>query len=64
MTNLAHRFPQGSRIRLELSCADSTITDLQFGHAFTPDMVGTDTYVHDASYPSRITLPVLEGAIV
>lgn len=63
MTNIGHRFPAGSRIRLELTCADSTITDLQFGHVFTPDMVGIDTYVHDASYPSRITLPVLEGAI-
>ncbi len=63
MTNLAHRFPAGARIRLELTCADSTITDLQFGHIFTPDMVGTDTYVHDALHPSRLQLPVLEGLL-
>lgn len=63
MTPLAFRFPAGSRIRLELSCADSTITDLQFGHIFTPDMVGEDTYHHDAAHPSRLELPVLEGAL-
>ncbi len=61
LTNMAHRFPAGSRIRLELTCADSTITDLQFGHIFTPDMVGTDSYHHSATYPSSLTLPLLEG---
>jgi uncharacterized protein len=61
LTNLAHRFPAGSRLRLELTCADSTNTDLQFGHIFTPDMVGTDTYHFSAAHPSSLTLPVLEG---
>jgi uncharacterized protein len=60
LTNLAHRFPAGSRLRLELTCADSTITDLQFGHIFTPDMVGTDTYHFGVTHPSTLTLPVLE----
>jgi uncharacterized protein len=58
LTHLAFRFPAGSRIRLELCCADSTFTDLQFNHIFTPDMVGTDTYHHDSSYPSHLILPV------
>lgn len=63
MTNLAHWLPAGSRIRLELTCADSTITDLQFGHVFTPDMVGTDSYHHDAACPSELRLRVLEGSV-
>lgn len=61
LTPLAHRFPAGSRIRLELTCADSTVTDLQFTHAFTPEMVGTDTYHHGIAHPSRLALPILEG---
>ena len=63
MTDLAHRFPAGSRIRLKLTCADSTVTDLQFTHIYTPDMVGTDTYHHGADHPSTLVLPVLEGAL-
>jgi predicted acyl esterase len=58
LTHLAYRFPAGSRIRLELCCADSTFTDLQFNHIFTPDMVGTDTYHHDSLHPSHLILPV------
>jgi predicted acyl esterase len=58
LTHMAHRFPAGSRIRLELCCADSTVTDLQFNHIFTPDMVGTDTYHHDLPHPSRLLLPI------
>jgi predicted acyl esterase len=61
-THMAYRFPAGSRIRLELCCVDSTVTDLQFNHIFTPDMVGTDTYHHDARYPSRLILPVAVGS--
>ena len=63
MTDLAHRVPAGARIRLELTCADSTVTDLQFTHIYTPDMVGTDTYHHGADHGSTLVLPVLEGAI-
>lgn len=63
LTPLAHHVPAGARLRLELVCADSTVTDLQFTHAYTPDMVGTDTFHHSAEYPSRIALPVLEGSI-
>jgi putative CocE/NonD family hydrolase len=60
-TPLAYRSPAGTRIRLELCCADSTVTDLQFNHIFTPDMVGTDTFHHNPRFPSRLILPVLEG---
>jgi predicted acyl esterase len=61
MTHMAYRFAAGTRIRLELCCSDSTVTDLQFNHIFTPDMVGTDTFHHDTMRPSRLILPVLEG---
>jgi uncharacterized protein len=61
MTHMAYRFAAGTRIRLELCCSDSTITDLQFNHIFTPDMVGRDTFHHDSMRPSRLILPVLEG---
>jgi putative CocE/NonD family hydrolase len=61
LTPLAFRFNAGSRIRLELCCADSTVTDLQFTHVFTPDMVGTDTFHHSAALPSRLLLPILKG---
>jgi putative CocE/NonD family hydrolase len=61
MTHMAYRFAAGNRIRLELCCSDSTVTDLQFNHIFTPDMVGTDTFHHDTTRPSRLILPVLEG---
>lgn len=63
LTNLAHRLAAGSRLRLELTCADSTITDLQFGHAFTPATVGTDHYHRGGAHPSSLTLPVLEGSL-
>ncbi len=63
MTPLAHRFPAGSRIRLEITCADSTLTDSQFTHAYTPDMIGADTIHYDAANPSRLRLPVWEGAL-
>lgn len=63
LTHLAHRFAAGSRIRLELCCADSTVTDSQFTHAYTPDMIGTDTFHHDAGHRSRLILPVLSGAL-
>jgi predicted acyl esterase len=56
----AHRFQRGSRIRLEIACGDSATTDQHFAHAFTPDMVGTDTFYHDVAYPSRLLLPVIE----
>ena len=61
-TPLAHHFPAGARVRLELTCADSTVTDLQFTHAFTPEMVGTDTYHHGGEHRSLLSLPVLKGA--
>lgn len=60
LTHMAYRFAAGTRIRLELCCADSTVTDLQFNHIFTPDMVGTDTFHHDAKRRSRLLLPVLD----
>ena len=63
LTPLAYRFPAGSRIRLELCCIDSTVTDLQFTHIYTPDMVGTDTFHHDAAFPSRLSLPILDGSL-
>ena len=56
---LAHRLRPGSRLRLEISCIDSTLTDHQFTHAFTPDMVGVDTIHHGPMHPSALLLPVV-----
>lgn len=58
---MAHRFAAGSRIRIEIACADSPITDAVFAHIFTPDTVGTDSIHHSAEYPSRLLLPVRSG---
>src|SRR5262245_43606334 len=56
----AWRFAKGSRIRLEISCADSPITDFLFSHVYRPDKHGTDTIHHDAEHPSELILPVLD----
>ena len=58
---MAYRFSAGSRIRLDLSCADSPITDSVFAHSYTPDKVGTDTIHHSGERPSRLRLPVLQA---
>jgi putative CocE/NonD family hydrolase len=56
---MAYRFKKGNRIRLEIANGDSPMTDGLFAHAYRPDKVGTDTIHHDATYPSRLILPVL-----
>ena len=56
---IAYRFRQGNRIRLELCCGDSPVTDGLFFHIYRPDKIGTDTIHHDAAHPSHIVLPVL-----
>jgi len=32
-------------------------------HAYSPDMIGTDSFHHDAAHPSRLILPVLDGSV-
>lgn len=56
---IAHIFKKGSRIRLELACGDSPVTDGLFSHIYRPDKIGTDTVHHDAEHPSQLILPVL-----
>jgi len=56
----AWRFAKGSRIRVEISCADSPVTDFLFSHVYRPDKHGTDTVHHNAEYPSELILPVLD----
>ena len=58
----AYRFKAGSRIRLELANSDSSVTEGVFSHFYTPDKVGRDTIHHDGRYPSRLLLPVMDGA--
>lgn len=53
-----HHFSANSRIRLEISCADSTFTDAQFHHALLANMVGTDAIHSGVTHPSRVLLPV------
>ena len=54
------RFAKGNRIRVEISCADSPVTDFLFSHIFRPDKLGTDTIHHNAEYLSELVLPVLD----
>jgi hypothetical protein len=56
---IAYRFRQGNRIRLEIACGDSPVTDGLFFHIYRPDKIGSDTILHDAAHPSHLVLPVL-----
>lgn len=46
----------GERLRLEISNYDSTMIDQPMTHWYG-QKVGTDTYHHDRSHPSRLVLP-------
>jgi len=46
---------RGERLRLEISNWESAITEAPMTHWYG-QKVGTDTYHHDASYPSRLRL--------
>ncbi len=56
----ACRFEKGSRIRLEIANGDSQLTEFVFHHEYSPQKVGHDVLHHDADYPSRLILPVME----
>jgi putative CocE/NonD family hydrolase len=56
---IAYRFRKGNRIRVEIACGDSPVTDGLFFHIYRPDKVGADTIYHDAEHPSHVVLPVL-----
>jgi len=56
---IAWRFKKGNRIRVEIACGDSPITDGLFAHIYRPDKMGADTIHHDSSHPSQLVLPVL-----
>ena len=58
---MAHRFPAGSRVRLEIVNGDSAVTDMLWTHYFNPDKIGTDTIHHSAEHPSELILPVMAG---
>jgi putative CocE/NonD family hydrolase len=57
----AYLFKKGNRIRLEISNADSPMTDSLFSHQYLWYKVGADTIVHDASHPSRLILPIAKS---
>lgn len=57
---IAYRFSKGNRIRLEIVCDDSPMTDLLWTHLYRPDKIGADTIVHDANHQSRLILPIVE----
>ncbi len=57
----AHHFGEGSRIRLELANADSSVTEFVFAHEYAPYKVGRDTIYHNAKRPSRLFLPLIES---
>lgn len=56
---IGYRFRRGNRIRVEIVCGDSPVTDGLFFHVYRPDKIGTDTIHHDAAHPSALVLPVL-----
>jgi predicted acyl esterase len=56
---MAYRFRKGNRIRVEIACGDSPVTDGLFFHIYRPDKIGADTIHHDAAHPSHLVLPVL-----
>ncbi len=56
---VAFRFRKGNRIRVEIACGDSPVTDGLFFHIYRPDKIGADTIHHDAAHPSHLVLPVL-----
>jgi uncharacterized protein len=56
---IAYRFRKGNRIRVEIACGDSPVTDGLFFHLYRPDKIGTDTIYHDADHSSHVVLPVL-----
>ena len=55
----AHRFKKGHRIRLEISNADSPLTDSLFTHQYLYYKVGTDTFWHNAANASCLKLPLV-----
>lgn len=54
----AHQFKKGSRIRLELSNGDSSVTEYVFTHEYAPWKVGQDVILHDRDHPSHLLIPV------
>lgn len=57
---MAYCFRKGNRIRVEIACGDSPVTDGLFFHIYRCDKIGTDTIYHDAAHPSHVVLPVLD----
>ncbi|MFT5711539.1 MAG: putative CocE/NonD family hydrolase, partial [Halioglobus sp.] len=57
LTGCAHLLRKGNRIRLDVSNADSGLTDGQFASIYHWEKVGTDTYYHSQACPSRLILP-------
>jgi uncharacterized protein len=56
---ISYVFKKDHRLRLELANGDSPATDGVFSHPYHPTLMGTDTFHHDATYPSCLLLPVI-----
>src|SRR5258708_19862020 len=56
---IAWRFQKGSRIRVEIACGDSPITDGLFFHVYRPDKIGSATIHHSPPHPSPPFSPFL-----
>jgi uncharacterized protein len=56
---VSYRFSKGSRLRVEVSNADSRLFDRQFCHVYAPEKAGTDTIHHSKDRPSRLRLLAL-----
>jgi putative CocE/NonD family hydrolase len=55
----SYRFTVGSRVRVEISPTDTSLTEGVFTHHFHWQQVGAATIHHDADHPSHVSLPVL-----
>lgn len=58
---IAARLRRDHRIRIEISNADSALTEGVFTHAYRADQVGSYTLYQDSAHPSELTLPVVSG---
>lgn len=52
-------FRKGHRIRLEITNADSPITDSLFTHQYAWQKIGADTFHHNGQHASRLLLPIV-----
>ena len=56
---MAYLFKKDTRVRIELACHDSPVTEKHFNLFYKPSKIGIDTIIHDGKHPSHLALQVL-----